>query len=229
MIVYLDLVIITNIIVDYAFLKTIALLYHEHIKWYRLIMALLLGEISLLLFIIPVPIIYNFRYIIGLFMGLISYNVQKPSKRILMILSFYSMNILFIGSLVIFKIDNIWFLLGTVLYVIIMTILEKTLNRHLKIKYEYVVKINNQEYLALLDSGNSCYYRGIPIVFIRKELFSEDFQHLGSCIIKTINDTKEIDVYSGPMLTMNKNTYLVVYCFSQQNDYEIILNSIMGE
>ena len=86
MVVYLDLVILTNILVDYAFLKTIALLYHERLKWYRVLISLLIGTGSLFLFLIPIKYLYNIRYIIGILMGLTAYNSNKAKKRFLMII-----------------------------------------------------------------------------------------------------------------------------------------------
>ena len=142
MVVYLDLVILTNILVDYAFLKTIALLYHERLKWYRVLISLLIGTGSLFLFLIPIKYLYNIRYIIGILMGLTAYNSNKAKKRFLMIISFYLINLSFIGSLVIFEIKNSLFLLVAFGYTILLHIIEKIL----KINYQNdcIVKINQK-------------------------------------------------------------------------------------
>ncbi len=227
MIIYLDLVIITNIIVDYAFLKTIAILYHEKIRWYNLVIALLLGNFSMLLFIIPLPFLYNLRYIIGLLMGLITYHHPEWKKRLLMIISFYIINFVFIGNLVVFKVQNVWLLLVTLVYVIFLTMLENLLNKsNNKI---YAVKIKQKTYSAFLDNGNNCVYQGYPVIFIKEEFKNAEFSYLGEMSIQTIKGMEIIKVYSGPQLLLKNKKYQVVYCFSQQIMYEIILNNIMGE
>lgn len=229
MIVYLDLVLISNLIVDYAFLKTIALIYKEKIKWYRIILALIIGTISVWLFILPIKYLYNLRYIIGIFMGLIAYNTPKPMKKFLMVISFYIINLFFIGSLAIFKITNMWFLFVTMLYTIIVITLEKVIYRKLKIKYEYLIKILNNEVYAILDTGNHCEYRGKPVVFIDYKFLDGNYHHLGIKILKTINHQELIEIYTGPKILFEGVEYEVLYSFSEIEDYDVILNSVMGE
>lgn len=225
MVVYLDLVILSNILVDYGFLKTIALLYHEKIKWYRLLISLFFGTISLLLFLLPTKYLYNIRYIIGILMGLVAYSSKKPKKRFLMIISFYLVNISFIGSLVIFEIQNSVFIIIAFGYIILLHIFEKIL----KINYQndYVVKIGNKEYYSLLDTGNNCFYQNKPIVFIDGMHKSSVFRLIDNIDIVGINNLEKVDVYDGPLLEINKVTVEVVYCFRKIDGYDIILNKVM--
>lgn len=227
MVVYLDLVILTNILVDYAFLKTIALLYHERLKWYRVLISLLIGTGSLFLFLIPIKYLYNIRYIIGILMGLTAYNSNKAKKRFLMIISFYLINLSFIGSLVIFEIKNSLFLLVALIYIILLHIIEKIL----KINYQNdcIVKINQNTLIGLIDTGNNCFYNDIPIVFLQKKYYSDDFVYFGNIQISTINNQNILEVYQGPILMTNKKEFKVLYCFSEIQDYDIILNKIMEE
>lgn len=227
MVVYLDLVILTNIIVDYGFLKTIALLYHEKIKWYRLFISLFVGTLSLLLFIVPLKYIYNFRYIVGILIGLIAYSCKKPKKRFLMIISFYLLNLSFIGSLVIFEIQNSIFIIAALGYVILLHIFEKVLR--INYKNDYRVKLNNKELYGLLDTGNNCFYEDKPIVFVSNKYKNGEFILIDKINIIGINKNELVDVYVGPVLEINKTTIEVVYCFSEIQDYDIILNKIMEE
>lgn len=229
MIVYLDLVLISNLIVDYSFLKTIALVYKEKIKWYRMLIALIIGCISIGLFILPIKYLYNVRYIIGIFMGLTAYNTQKPMKRFLMIISFYIINLFFVGSLVVFNISNIWFLLVAMLYTIVINTLEKVIYQNLKIKYEYLIKILNKDAYAILDTGNHCEYDGKPVVFIDYKWLDDNYQYLGLKGIKTINHQELVEIYTGPKLLFNGVEYDVLYSFSKIENYDVILNSVMGE
>lgn len=229
MIVYLDLVLISNLIVDYSFLKTIALVYKEKIKWYRMLIALIIGTMAIWLFILPIKYLYNVRYIIGIFMGLTAYNTPKPMKKFLMVISFYIINLFFIGSLVIFKINDIWFLFITMLYTIVVIILEKVIYRNLKIKYEYLIKILNNDVHAMLDTGNNCEYSGKPVVFIDYKWLDSNYQYLGVKIIKTINHQELVKIYTGPKILFNGTEYDVLYGFSEIENYDVILNSVMGE
>ncbi len=229
MIVYWDLVLLTNIVVDFAFIKTIAVIYHEKLKWYRVVLALLLGQIAILLFFLPIKYLYNFRYIIGIFMGMIAYNSSKPLKKFLMIVCFYIINLVFIGSLVVFKINNVLFLMITMLYSIILIVLEKVIDKNLKIKYEYLVIINNNYLRGLLDTGNQCFYQGLPVVFLDNKWFNQEFGYLGSKKIQTINNILQVDIYQGPKLFFKNMEWKVLYSFSDLEDYDIILNSVMGE
>ncbi len=160
-------------------------------------------------------------------MGLTAYNSNKAKKRFLMIISFYLINLSFIGSLVIFEIKNSLFLLAAFGYTILLHIIEKIL----KINYQNdcIVKINQNTLIGLIDTGNNCFYNDIPIVFLQKKYYSDDFVYLGNIQISTINNQNILEVYQGPILMMNKKEFKVLYCFSEIQDYDIILNKIMEE
>ncbi len=162
-------------------------------------------------------------------MGLCAYNTSKPKKRFLMIISFYIINLCFIGSLAVFKINKIWFLLVTLVYTIILIVLEKVIYKNLKIKNGYLVNINNQDLKALLDTGNNCCYKSKPVVFLDLKYLDNSYKKIGFKIIKTINHQELVEVYSGPKILFDEIEYDVVYSFSKIEDYDIILNSVMGE
>lgn len=229
MIIYWDLVILTNIIIDYAFLKTIAVIFNEKIKIVRLILGLLIGSFSLLLFLMPIKYLYNLRYIMGILMGMIVYKVNKPKKRFLMIISFYIINLVFIGSLVIFEVNSLFFLLITMFYVIIITMIEKILMKKIKKETKYLVKINNQILKGLLDTGNNCYYLNKPVVFLDNKYYNDCFYFISCLEINVINSKEIIKIYSGPRISINNSIYEVYYSFSNIEEYDIILNNMLGE
>ena len=226
MIVYWDLVVLTNLIIDYAFLKTIAVVFKEEVRWYRLLISLLLGLGSLFLFLLPIKYLYNLRYVIGIFMGMIAYNYSNQLKRFQMIISFYIINLVFIGSLVIFEVHSIWLLLITMIYVIILTIVEKTLSK--KIKEDVWVKIDNQKLKALIDTGNKCYYLNKPVIFLDERLLNNKYKYLGELEITTISSKQIIKVYIGPKLLINNQKQDVFYSFSKIDNYDVILHNSMG-
>ena len=88
MIVYLDLVIISTIIVNYAFIKTISLIFKEKMNIIKIIVGLILSVLSLLLFILPSSI-YNLRYFVGIIIGIVSFkydNIQNFIIKIALII-----------------------------------------------------------------------------------------------------------------------------------------------
>lgn len=228
MVIYWDLVIITNLVVDYAFIKTIAVIFKEELKWYRILIAIILGSGSIFLFLLPIKYLYNLRYVIGIFMGMIAYKSLNPVKRFVMIISFYIINLVFIGSLFIFKIKNIFFLLIMMLFVIILTILEKTLNNKLRIE-TCIVKIKNQKIKALIDTGNNCYYLNKAVVFLNNSFYNDEYKFIGKIEISTISNKNIINIYQGPKLNVNNQFIDVFYSFSEIENYDIILHNSMGE
>lgn len=228
MVIYWDLVLIINVIVDYAFLKTIAIIFKEEIKWYRALIAILLGSGSLLLFFIPIKYLYNIRYVIGILMGMVAYKCLNPMKRFLMIISFYIINLIFVGSLIIFEVQNTFFLLLMMFLVIILTVMEKILNK--KIKNElYCVKIQNRKLKVLLDTGNNSYYLNKPIIFLDNRLLNNEYQIIGKIEIMTISGKQLIEVYQGPNIQINNQIKDVFYSFCKLDNYDAILHSTMGE
>ncbi len=161
-------------------------------------------------------------------MGMIAYNSKNPKKRLLMIISFYIINLVFIGSLVIFEIQNIFFLLITMIYTIILTMIENVLNKKINKEDEYIVKMNNINLIGLLDTGNTCYYLRKPVVFIKEEHFSEEFIYIGNLEIEVINSSQKVKIYRGPKILINDRQYEVYYSFTHIDQYDIILNNSMG-
>ena len=55
------------------------------------------------------------------------------------------------------------------------------------------------------------------------------FVYFKNIQISTINNQNILEVYQGPILMMNKKKFKVLYCFSEIQEYDIILNKIMEE
>ena len=104
-VVYLDLVIISTILVNYLFIVSIGYLIGERTSFIRICFGLLISVMSLFLYIVPIKYIYNLRYFIGLLIGIVSY--KKGKNKVLGITFMYLINLGFIGSLVVFQITSI--------------------------------------------------------------------------------------------------------------------------
>ena len=112
------------------------------------------------------------------------------------------------------------------IYVIILTIVEKTLSK--KIKEDVWVKIDNQKLKALIDTGNKCYYLNKPVIFLDERLLNNKYKYLGELEITTISSKQIIKVYIGPKLLINNQKQDVFYSFSKIDNYDVILHNSMG-
>ena len=76
-VVYLDLVILSTIFVNYLFITSIGYLIKERVKVIRTILGISISLLSLVLFIVPIKYIYNLRYFVGILIGVVSYKKGK--------------------------------------------------------------------------------------------------------------------------------------------------------
>ena len=126
----------------------------------------------------------------------------------------YLINLSFIGTLVIFNINNIILLVLSMLFILVLFIISNYKDKVIKDKkFEYNVRINKLKLIGYLDTGNQVYCDFIPVVFVNKKYFSSDFTLYKKILVKTVLKEEEIDIYKGPLLTLNKKGYFVYYSF----------------
>ena len=143
MIIYIDQIIVSDIIVNYFFIKLIKVIFKEKINIFRLITGLLLSVMSISLFFIPAKYIYNLRYFIGIIIGFIVFYNKNIKACIIQIAIYYLINLSFIGTLVIFNINNIILLVLSMLFILVLFIISNYKDKVIKDKkFEYNVRIN---------------------------------------------------------------------------------------
>ncbi len=225
MVVYIDLLILFTILVNYVFIKTIEVLFHSKINIIRMVVSLLISVLSLLLFLLPYKAYFIIRYFIGIIIGFIAFKESDIKTKIIKIVIYYILNMCFIGTLVVFKINNIIPMILVMLYVVVLYIIEH---------YQYIFKkeyfdiyINNTKYKGFLDSGNTTLYQNIPIIYINKIYFNTEYKYITDIKVNTIGNSSDISIYSGPILTINKKTYNVYYAFDEHLVYDVLLNNLM--
>lgn len=228
-IVYLDIVILSTVVVNYALIKSILLIYHEKVNYLRLSLGLLVSVLALGLYIIPWPWLFNLRYFIGFIIGIISFPFTSIKDMIIKIVVFYLLNLAFIGTLVIFDIHNYFVMFIALIYIIIMWIVENY--HHIEIKnkgYLYNVSIEGATLRGYLDSGNEVYYEGLPVVFIKSCYLDNKYQIIGTLMIETMIGNNEVIIYKGPLLTIYKkkipHKFIVYYVFKNEIKYDVVLN-----
>ena len=225
MVVYLDLVIGSTVLVNFAFLKSIATIFHEKIHHRRMFSAILLSVVSLFLFLVPAPFFYGFRYLIGLPIAWIAFPNTGLKQKIMKVVVFYLLNMAFIGTLVVFSIRNIWWMVVALCYIIVLWVLENyKIWGILENSTICTVYIDKQVLKGFIDTGNQSYYFGIPVVYIKEKYRTDQYHKIGVTEIQVIGSRKTIAIFQGPLLKMGRQTYIVYYSFQSDLAYDVILN-----
>ena len=224
-VVYLDLVILSTILVNYCFIKLTSLLIKSQLTIVRLILSLSVSVLSIFLYLVPLKYIYNLRYFIGILIGLIAF--KNKEHKLLGVSILYILNLSFIGSLVIFQVNNYLILVLCLFFISSLYILEYVMKRFLKRNiHTYNVVINKVSYRAFLDTGNLVLYKGIPVVFLNKKLNSNIYTLIDRIDINTLNNSEMIDIYKGPKIYINNFEYLVYYAFGEFC-FDVLLNNYL--
>ncbi len=229
MIVYVDLLIIATIIVNFAFIKTISFFAKEKLNPFRVILGLIISVFSLLLYFLPYKAYFIIRYFIGVFIGMIVFKTKDVKIKIIEIVVFYMLTMTFIGTLFVFQVKNVIIMFVTMVYVIILYIIQNYQN--IFNKDIYIIKIGKTKLKALFDSGNLSTYKNLPVIYLDSKYLNDKFIKNGQMVVQTIKDISLVDIYRGPKLFFNNKEYDVVYSFIDNlfsisnNKYNVILNS----
>lgn len=224
MIVYLDLVILSTIIVDLSFIRLISIIWKEKLKLYRLVLGLIINILFVLAFIFPFKDLILLRYLIGFIIILVIFELKSVKDYIIKVITYYILNILFIGVLAIFNIKDIYILVVSLIIVIILWVIENykyiTIKETINIKH---IRIGKNIYKGYIDTGNTIYYNGIPVVLIKYKYYNRSFKYLGSTKVVGITYSN-IDIYEGPPIKCDNSEYIVYYSFNNNINYDVILH-----
>ena len=106
MVIYLDILIFLNFIINYCFMKLIYLVFNEKVNKIRLIMSSLVSVFLLLSFFFN-SIIYNIvRVFGGLILIIIAFKYSNKKRFVIMLSLFYLLQFSFIGVLSIYNIKG---------------------------------------------------------------------------------------------------------------------------
>lgn len=226
MVIYVDLVFITTILVNYLFIKAINILFNSKISIWRMMFSLLISVISLLFYIVPYEILWNLRHLYGIIIGIIAFKDHSKSQKILKILIFYLMNYLLIGTLAIFEIKSIVWLIIVTILIIIVFFIEYFLKQRMIIKKQSESNdyfFDNKALKTLIDTGNQCFYQGLMVSFLDEKFFDERFILVGEMLTKSILGEKLINIYIGPPIIINNEELITYYSFMKIDNYDLIV------
>ncbi|MCM1513944.1 MAG: sigma-E processing peptidase SpoIIGA [Anaeroplasma bactoclasticum] len=225
MIVYLDLLILSTIVVNLAFIKTIAFFFKEKISLIRLLLALSLSVGLLFLYLLPYRTYFALRYIAGIFIGIVAFHPKNIKIKIIEIVIFYFLTMAFIGTLFVFQVKSLILMLVSLVYVIVLYIIQNYQKVFQKEQHFQVdIQIGALHMQGYYDTGNTSYYQEMPIIYINKKYQDSQFKKIDCLVIQTIEGNSQMDIYIGPILKTKRQSYLVVYAFVNQMEYQVILH-----
>lgn len=225
MIVYLDLLILSTVVVNWAFIKTIAFFFKEKLNLIRLLLALVLSVGLLFLYLLPYRAYFALRYIAGIVIGIVAFHPKNIKVKIIEIVIFYFLTMAFIGTLFVFQVRSVILMLVSLLYVIVLYIIQNYQKVFQKEQhFQMNIQIGTLYIKGYYDTGNTSYYHEIPIVYLDKKYQNSQFQKIDSLIIQTIDGHSQIDIYTGPLLWSKNQSYVVVYAFVDQMAHHAILH-----
>lgn len=223
MVIYLDLVIISTFIVNTLIIEGINTIFNEKISIIRAILSGILAVLLLFIYLYPIGKITYIRYLLGIPLGIIAFKKTTIKNLIIKIIFYYLFNLALIGSLQIFKIKSISFVIISTILIIILGILTSFRNH-----YELEVIISKRKYHALYDSGNMSYYNNKPIIYLDEKYKNQNFTFIDTQLINTIHTSQLINIYIGPEILINKTKHQVYYAFIKLNEYDLILHKDIG-
>lgn len=223
MVVYLDLVILSTIVVNTLIVMGIECIFNSSVSILRIIISNLLSVVCLSLYILPIGKFIFIRYFVGILIGIISFNKCKMQNKIIKISLYYLFNISLVGVLEIFNIRNMGLLIISTIFIICLFMVISFRNKN-----EYVVLLNKKSLNALYDSGNYTYYEGIPVVYLDIKYLNNSYMLVDKIVVEVISGKSIVNIYKGPCLKINNKQYCCYYAFSSLNGFDVILHKDIG-
>lgn len=223
MVIYLDLVILSTIVVNTLIILGIECIFNSRVSIVRIIISNVLSVLCLSLYILPIGKFIFIRYLMGILIGIFSFNKCRKENKIIKISLYYLFNISLVGILEIFNIRNMVLLVTATIFIVCLGIVISFRN-----KDEYVIKLNGKYLNALYDSGNYTFYNGVPVVYLDLKHFNDDYKFVSKITVEVINGKSDVDIFMGPMLRINNKEYFCYFSFSSLNGIDVILHKDIG-
>ena len=247
MIIYLDLVIVLNFLIDYLTLVITKYYLKLNSKWYRILLACLIGEVSLITLRIEFSGFHLIvlKLLISVILILVAFGRNKFFKNLIV---FYQVCIYLGGLLYLFKFkfrisNNILYTLMIVLLVIIAFRLLLYVNdyklgkikllRKLKITFEdgQTIKLN-----SFLDTGNSFVepLTNRSIILVKRKYLEKHLKNVIKVNCQTVNGVNFIECITCLEIEIEGEVFrnVLIGCvsnnFSSQYDSLLNINLIGG-
>lgn len=232
MVVYLDIIILTDFIMTFLSIAFISKLLKYKINYKMLFVSSLLSSLSFLCYLFS----YIIYFICKLFFGVLItyiYSIDKPLKHRLIITAiYYLLYFTLIGILTSFNITNYLITIISFFITLLLIVIESRkkfiINQNIN-TYNLMIELNNLQFsiTGYMDSGNDCVFKNLPIIFIDKKFFNNDFVAVGNTIISTANGVLLHTVYKANKIILNKCEISAYLCFADLDTKECLLNILL--
>lgn len=205
MVIYLDLIIILNSLINFIFLYVIEKIFSDEVSFIRLIISSLFGSLFIFSYLFNYYIYLLLKVIGGVLLVVIGVKFITLPKQIIKISLFYTLNFAFVGFLSSFNITNtplIFLALSVILGLIVIESNRKYFQYINGCIYKVIIEINGKKKIlnGFVDSGNFCHYNEIPVVFINNmfyEYFNIDKHNIINSIeVKTVSGMEIKNIYN---------------------------------
>ncbi len=233
MVLYLDIVVVTNFIINYCFLKLIYILFHEKVNILRIILASFISILLLFSFFTNYIIFNIIKIFGGAFIVFIGFKFINKIRFVIILSLYYILQFTFIGLLSIFNIKGIFIFL--ILFITCLLLMVYSKKRHIfsELTYKIIVEIENDtiEINGFLDTGNTASYLDTPIIFINNKYYKTNYKIYNQVLIKTVDSIKYIPCYKPKKIYFIENNKKIakecLICFCELDDNECLLNNLL--
>lgn len=234
MVIYLDVLITLNFIVNYCFMKLIYLIFHEKIKPIRMIISSLVSILLLFSFFTNYIIYTIIKIFGGVLLILITFKYSNHKRFIIMISLYYLLQFSFIGVLNIFNVQGCSIFVFLLLVCLLILIYSQKSHIYDKKSYKVIIKFIDEiiELNGFLDTGNMASYYDRPIIFLDKKYYSNKLIISNVVKIRTVNEEQYINCYKPKeffILDCNKKIPkdVLIAFTSFENDVNCLLNNLL--
>lgn len=231
MVIYLDVIIFLDCLVNYLFLIFIGKIFDDKIKFFKLFLISLLSSSLIVLCLFCKDTLSIVKILGGVITSVFAFTSPIKNRKIIEISLFYALNFALVGFFTTFKVIE-WYLFSIgLIFVFVIFILENFKKYYINIlgnEYNVIINISKKEHTlkAFLDTGNMALYQGLPIVFINEKYRNDKIEDdiffplktiAGEEILKGYNEKKLIVKIKHKRIVKN---VIISYC---KMDYDCIL------
>ena len=203
MVIYIDLVFITNFFINFIFISFIYLLFNDKITkkiFIRIIISSVISTLFLFAFLLNVFFYNLFKILGGMILVLISFRLTNPRKYFIQTSIYYCLELSLIGIVQSFHMQGLFLFLGIllILFLFLFQNQKRLITNTLNYYYEVIIVCLNKNIKlnGFVDTGNKSMSMGKPIIFINKKYFNKQLKSVGLVYVRTVGGTIAIECFN---------------------------------
>lgn len=213
MVIYVDLVFLLNILLDFILLMSVSVILARNAKIKRLLLGSIIGGISTILLFVNINTLVSFilKIILGLLMVLATFGYHSFK---------YTFNNLFYLYTLSFSVGGVMYLLMDTYYNYLVLIIGFMITLYLYIKmmksyqdsysnyYKVKITIRDQDYdvVGYLDTGNKLIYHHKPVIILDKKI-KYNFEDIIYVPYTSLNNTSILKCLKTDKIIINNHVF----------------------